>query len=108
MKNLQLTRRFLLTALIGTALFANMPAVAETQAVSPANMVVTSGQITYGSIKVDGLNVAYREAGNPANPKLVLLHGFPAGSHQYRDLIRSLSDKFHVISATNALGMGIE
>jgi pimeloyl-ACP methyl ester carboxylesterase len=28
----------------------------------------------------------------------VLLHGFPAGSHQYRDLIRSLSDTFHVIA----------
>jgi pimeloyl-ACP methyl ester carboxylesterase len=97
-KNLQLTRKFLLTVLIGAALFANMPASAETQAAPTANVVVTSGQITYGSIKVDGLNIAYREAGNPANPKLVLLHGFPAASHQYRDLIRSLSDKFHVIS----------
>lgn len=37
--------------------------------------------ITFGSIKVDGLNIAFREAGNPANPKLVLLHGFPSGSH---------------------------
>ena len=55
-------------------------------------------QIAYKNIKVDGLNIAYREAGNPANPKLVLLHGFPAGSHQYRELIRSLADKFYVIS----------
>ena len=55
-------------------------------------------QVTYSVIQVDGLNIAYREAGNPASPKLVLLHGFPAGSHQYRDLIISLSDQFHVIS----------
>ncbi len=54
--------------------------------------------ISFGSIQVDGLNIAFREAGNPANPKLVLLHGFPSGSHQYRDLIRSLSDAFHVIA----------
>ena len=54
--------------------------------------------VKYSSIKVDGLNIAYREAGNPNNPKIVLLHGFPAGSHQYRDLIRSLSDTFHVIA----------
>ena len=60
--------------------------------------VLSTAQITYKSIKVDGLNIAYREAGDPKNPKLVLLHGFPAGSHQYRDLIRSLSDQFHVIS----------
>jgi len=98
MKNFQFTRRVLLTALVGTALFANISANAETQVASPANMMITSGQITYGSIKVDGLNIAYREAGNPSNPKLVLLHGFPAASHQYRDLIRSLSDKFHVIA----------
>ena len=52
--------------------------------------VVSTAQVLYKSIKVDGLNIAYREAGNPANPKLVLLHGFPAGSHQYRELIRSL------------------
>ena len=56
--------------------------------------VVASAQVTYSSIKVDGLNIAYREAGNPANPKIVLLHGFPAGSHQYRDLIQSLSINF--------------
>ena len=60
--------------------------------------VLSMAQVSYKSIKVDGLNIAYREAGNPANPKLVLLHGFPAGSHQYRELIRSLADKFHVIS----------
>src|SRR5438270_13622152 len=55
-------------------------------------------QVAYKSIKVDGLNIAYREAGNPANPKLVLLHGFPASSHQYRDLIRALADSFHIIA----------
>lgn len=54
--------------------------------------------VRYGSVAVDGLNIAYREAGNPANPKLVLLHGFPASSHQYRDLIRDLADSFHLIA----------
>ncbi len=57
-----------------------------------------SRSVTYGSIPVDGLNIAYREAGNPANPKLVLLHGFPSSSHQYRDLVRALSDRFHLIA----------
>lgn len=64
------------------------------------NQKVATGQaaaVKYSSIKVDGLNIAYREAGNRNNPKIVLLHGFPAASHQYRDLIRSLSDTFHVI-----------
>ncbi len=54
--------------------------------------------VTYGSIAVDGLNIAFREAGNPALPKLVLLHGFPSSSHQYRDLIPALADRFHLIA----------
>lgn len=56
------------------------------------------GRVTYGSLAVEGLNVAYREAGDPASPKLVLLHGFPASSHQYRDLVPALADRFHVIA----------
>lgn len=55
-------------------------------------------QVRYDSIKVDGLNIAYREAGDPRNPKLVLLHGFPASSHQYRNLVPALADRFHVIA----------
>lgn len=68
-----------------------------------SSMQVTPGAvsyapITYGSIKVEGLNIAFREAGDPANPKLVLLHGFPASSHQYRNLIPALAGAFHVIA----------
>jgi pimeloyl-ACP methyl ester carboxylesterase len=62
---------------------------------------MTSGAmtpVTYSSIEIDGLKIAYREAGAPGKPKMVLLHGFPSSSHQYRDLIRSLSDRFHVIA----------
>jgi hypothetical protein len=33
---------------------------------------------------VDGLSVFYREGGDAASPKLVLLGGFPASSHQFR------------------------
>jgi pimeloyl-ACP methyl ester carboxylesterase len=28
----------------------------------------------------------------------VLLHGFPASSHQYRNLVPALADRFHVIA----------
>jgi pimeloyl-ACP methyl ester carboxylesterase len=61
-------------------------------------MSTATSAVIHGSIAVDGLNIAYREAGDPANPKLVLLHGFPASSHQYRDLIRALADRFHLIA----------
>ena len=54
--------------------------------------------VRYGSLDVNGINIAFREAGDASNPKLVLLHGFPSSSHQYRDLIRELADRFHVIA----------
>ncbi len=50
------------------------------------------------TIDIDGVKVFYREAGDPGSPKLLLLHGFPASSHQYRDLIPALADRFHVIA----------
>ncbi len=59
---------------------------------------VTANSVKYSAEEVDGLKIAYREAGQPGNPKLVLLHGFPSSSHQYRNLISALSDRFHVIS----------
>jgi pimeloyl-ACP methyl ester carboxylesterase len=55
-------------------------------------------QVSYGTLNVDGLSIAYREAGRPESPKLVLLHGFPASSHQYRNLVPVLADRFHVIA----------
>lgn len=60
---------------------------------------------TYHYATVDGRKMFYREAGNPANPTLVLLHGFPSSSHMYRDLIPKIADRFHVI-APDYIGFG--
>ena len=49
-------------------------------------------------VDVDGIKIFYREAGDPAAPKLLLLHGFPSASHQYARLIEELKDDFHVIA----------
>ena len=42
--------------------------------------------------------VHYIEAGDPKLPTVLLLHGFPASSHQYRDLIPMLSDSYHMLA----------
>lgn len=55
-------------------------------------------QIKYRSLDVNGVNIAYREAGNTQNPTIVLLHGYPSSSHQYRKLLNQLSDEFHLIA----------
>ncbi len=61
-------------------------------------MGIVNNPVRLETIKVDNLNIFYREAGQPGNPQLVLLHGFPASSHQYRNLVPALADKFHVIA----------
>ncbi|WP_055076222.1 alpha/beta fold hydrolase [Pseudanabaena sp. 'Roaring Creek'] len=53
---------------------------------------------TYNNIAIDGLNIFYREAGAKEKPAIVLLHGYPASSHMYRDLMNDLSDQFHLIA----------
>ena len=94
--NIQSTRRTLLACIAGASMAAltTVPA----QAASNTPKAAVDPAVTYGTIKIDGLNIAFREAGDAKSPKIVLLHGFPAGSHQYRDLIRSLAGKFHVIA----------
>jgi hypothetical protein len=52
----------------------------------------------YKTVEIDGMNIFYRETGDPKSPKLVLLHGFPSSSHQYRNLMPALADRFHVVS----------
>jgi pimeloyl-ACP methyl ester carboxylesterase len=64
----------------------------------PAASMLSVNQVSYGRLNVDGLSIAYREAGRSESPKLVLLHGFPASSHQYRNLVSVLADRFHVIA----------
>jgi len=54
---------------------------------------------------VAGLRLFYREAGDPAKPTIVLLHGFPSSSYQFHDLMPRLEDRFHVI-APDYPGMG--
>ena len=53
---------------------------------------------TFHTTEVEGLEVFYRQAGDPADPKLLLLGGFPSSSHQFRNLMPALADRFHVLS----------
>jgi pimeloyl-ACP methyl ester carboxylesterase len=54
--------------------------------------------LKFKTVKVDGLDIFYREAGNKNKPTILLLHGFPSSSHMYRDLIKDLSDDYHLIA----------
>jgi pimeloyl-ACP methyl ester carboxylesterase len=49
-------------------------------------------------VEADGIQVFYREAGPADAPVILLLHGFPTSSFQYRDLIPRLADRYHLIA----------
>jgi pimeloyl-ACP methyl ester carboxylesterase len=49
-------------------------------------------------IEADGVTVFYREAGPSDAPVVLLLHGFPTSSFQYRELIPRLADRYRVIA----------
>ena len=52
----------------------------------------------YKTVKIDGLDIFYREAGPKDANTILLLHGFPTSSHMFRDLIHILSDKFRLVA----------
>ncbi|TCD68588.1 hypothetical protein EIP91_010377 [Steccherinum ochraceum] len=50
-------------------------------------------------VTVDGgISVFYREAGSQTAPTILLLHGYPSSSFQYRNLITRLAEKYHVLA----------
>ena len=57
--------------------------------------------IRYRTAEANGFKVFYREAGDTAAPKLLLLHGFPTAGHMFRDLIPLLADRFRRLASAN-------
>lgn len=54
--------------------------------------------VYYKNAVINGLDIFYRQAGNPEKPTLLLLHGFPSSSHMFRNLIELLSDSYFLIA----------
>ncbi len=64
-----------------------------------------SRQIYNRTIKVGGIDLFYREAGDRRNPSLLLLHGFPTSSVAFKNLMIAMSDQYHLV-ATDYPGFG--
>lgn len=71
------------------------PATAQEVAASTESMET---QIHYRSATIDGVEIAFREAGRADAPAILLLHGFPTSSHMFRNLIPALAGRYHVIA----------
>ena len=80
-------------------------AAGPSDAAPPEVSAVWPEKVYYRSVSVLGRRIFYRESGRPDRPVILLLHGFPASSHSYRELIPLLSGRYHVL-APDYLGSG--
>ncbi len=82
---------------------ASSAAIATALLVTPMASTTFAAQsenhsVHFSTTQIDGLKIAYREAGDPAKPTVLLLHGFPTSSHMFRNLIPELAQDYHVIA----------
>lgn len=54
--------------------------------------------VRHGTVRADGVDVFYREAGRPGAPVFLLLHGFANSSFYFRHLMPRLADRFRLIA----------
>lgn len=67
-----------------------MSAPAHSHAASPQ---ASSTDVTHRTLDLDGLEIFYREAGPADAPVLLLPHGYPCSSFQYRRLMPEQSGR---------------
>ncbi len=77
----------------------NAQRIAATAALAlAASTSALAAPVVYRNVTIDGVNIAYREAGSPDKPTLLLLHGVPSSSRMYDGLMRKLGDRYHLIA----------
>ena len=72
--------------------------IAEKSAPANLNTATTMPKVLHKSVKIDNLDIFYRESGPKDAPTVLLLHGFPTSSQMFRNLIPALADRYHVIA----------
>src|SRR5215471_17656016 len=63
---------------------------------APRPQVVPSTSVH--TVEADGVKVFYRAAGDATAPVVLLLHGFPASSFMFRELIPRLATDYRVVA----------
>jgi pimeloyl-ACP methyl ester carboxylesterase len=54
--------------------------------------------IRHRTIEIDGVEIFYREAGPPGAPVLLLPHGYPCSSFQFRNFMPAMADRWRLIA----------
>lgn len=82
----------------GTNLLAGLILGIASMTTQATTIQENSVTVKYQKVQVNDVKVFYREAGDPKNPTVLLLHGFPTSSFMYRNLIPVLATKYHVVA----------
>ncbi|MGF1463091.1 MAG: alpha/beta fold hydrolase [Maricaulaceae bacterium] len=85
-------------ALLAAALLGAATSTAQTTPAEPLALVAPTGTVAHRALEVEGVEVFYREAGDPSRPTVLLLHGFPTSSQMFRNLIPELAAQYHVLA----------
>jgi pimeloyl-ACP methyl ester carboxylesterase len=59
---------------------------------------ISPSSVLHREIDIDGVRTFYREAGAPGAPVLLLPHGYPCSSFQYRRLLPALADRWRLVA----------
>jgi len=87
-------KSIILTAFIVLSSAVHLAAQSKKQ----VSLIDINTTMTYKKLKVDGLEIFYREAGIKNKEVILFLHGFPSSSHMYRNIMADLSSEYHVIA----------
>ncbi|MCI0711332.1 MAG: alpha/beta hydrolase [Chloroflexi bacterium] len=71
--------------------------------VDPVSLAADNGAF----IEVDGVTLYYETAGDPANPAVILIHGFGASHFSYRLTLPALADAGYYAIAVDRPGFGL-
>lgn len=91
-------RKLLLAVMLATASLTAVVATTALPAHATAEVRKAPVPVHYRTVKIDGVDIFYREAGPADAPVVLLLHGFPTSSHMFRNLIPLLADRYRVIA----------
>jgi len=83
---------------LGLALLSQRAEAVQPIARPWTGQTVDAERVRYRSAVVRGIRIFYREAGDPAKPAMLLLHGFPASSHMFRELMPLLAKDFYLVA----------
>src|ERR1700749_3807797 len=64
-----------------------------------ATIAAAESALSYRSVRVDNLEIFYRESGPKDGPTILLLHGLPSSSRMFQPLLESsLNENYHLIA----------